>query len=75
MSDDRQTVEAYLRISEALLQMEAHTDAELEAIDEMLERVSSKLLNDIPEWRRLDFVAGVRSALLPCIAVRGAKAA
>lgn len=46
MSDYRQTVEDYLRISEALLQMEELTDAELEAIDEMLERVSDKLLDD-----------------------------
>jgi hypothetical protein len=46
MSDYRQTIEDYLRISEALLQMEELTDAELEAIEEMLERVSDKVLND-----------------------------
>lgn len=46
MSDYRQTIEDYLRISEALLQMDELTDAELEAIDEMLQRVSDKLLDD-----------------------------
>jgi hypothetical protein len=46
MSDYRQTIEDYLRISEALLQMEELTDAEMEAIEEMLERVSDKVLND-----------------------------
>ena len=46
MSDYRQTREDYLRISEALLQMEELTDAEMDAIEEMLERVSDKVLND-----------------------------
>jgi hypothetical protein len=46
MSDYRQIIEDYLRISEALLQMEELTDAEMEAIEEMLERVSDKVLND-----------------------------
>ena len=46
MSDYRQSIEDYLRISEALLQMEELTDAEMEAIEEMLERVSDKVLND-----------------------------
>lgn len=46
MSDYRQTIEDYLRISEALLQMEELTDAEMEAIEEMLERVSDKVLDD-----------------------------
>jgi hypothetical protein len=46
MSDYRQTIEDYLRISEALLQMEELTDAEMEAIEEMLERVSDKVLNE-----------------------------
>ena len=46
MSDYRQTIEDYLRISEALVQMEELTDAEMEAIEEMLERVSDKVLND-----------------------------
>ena len=46
MSDYRQTIEEYLRVSEALLQMEELTDAEMEAIEEMLERVSDKVLND-----------------------------
>jgi hypothetical protein len=46
MSDYRQTIEDYLRVSEALLQMEELTDAEMEAIEEMLERVSDKVLND-----------------------------
>jgi hypothetical protein len=46
MSDYRQTIEEYLRVSEALLQMEELTDAEMEAIEEMLERVPDKVLND-----------------------------
>jgi len=46
MSDYRQTIEDYLRISEALLQMEELTDAEMEAIEEVLERVSDKVLDD-----------------------------
>jgi hypothetical protein len=46
MSDYRPTIEDYLRISEALLQMEELTDAEMEAIEEMLERVSDKVLDD-----------------------------
>jgi hypothetical protein len=37
MSDYRQTIEEYLRVSEALLQMEELTDAEMEA---------DKVLND-----------------------------
>lgn len=46
MSDYRQSIEDYLRISEALLQMEELTDAEMEAIEEMLERISDKVLNE-----------------------------
>ena len=75
MSDYRQTIEDYLRISEALLQMGELTDADVEAIDKMLERVSDKLLDDVSECRRLGLVVGVRSAPLPGIDIRGEKAA
>jgi len=46
MSDYRQSVQDYLRASEALLQTEELTDAEMRAIEDMLERLCEKVPGD-----------------------------
>ena len=47
MSDYRQSVQDYLRVSEALLQIEELSDDERGAIEDMLDRLHEKLLNDV----------------------------
>lgn len=46
MSDIRQSIQDFLRVSDDLLKTEELTDAEMEAIEVMLERLSDKVLND-----------------------------
>jgi hypothetical protein len=46
MSDYRQQVQEYIRASEALLKSGELSDDEMQAVQEMLDRVSDKLLND-----------------------------
>ena len=46
MSELRQSVREYLRATEALLKMDDLSDAELQAIEHMLNRLSEKLLDD-----------------------------
>ena len=47
MSDYCQSVQDYLRASEALLQREELSDEETGAIEDMLDRLHDKLLNDV----------------------------
>lgn len=46
MADYRQSVQDYIRSCEALLKTEEFTEAETEAIDKMVDRLSEKLLSD-----------------------------
>ena len=46
MSEHSQSVREYLRATEALLKMDDLSEAELEAIAHMLDRLSEKLLDD-----------------------------
>jgi hypothetical protein len=46
MSDNRQAVQDYIRASEALLKADDLTEAEMEAVQEMVDRVSEKMLDD-----------------------------
>ena len=46
MSDYAQSVQDYIRACEALLKSNEFTDAELEAIEKMIDRLSETLLND-----------------------------
>jgi hypothetical protein len=46
MSDHRQYVQDYVRASEALLKADELTEAEIQVVQEMVDRVSEKLLND-----------------------------
>jgi len=45
MFDHRQSVREYARACEALLKIDDLSDAEIEAVQEMLDRLSDKLLN------------------------------
>ena len=46
MSEYHQTVREYLRATEALLKMDDLSEAEVQAIEHMLDRLSEKLLDD-----------------------------
>ena len=46
MSNYRPLVQDYVRASEALLKIGELSDQEMQAVQEMLDRVSEKLLND-----------------------------
>ncbi len=46
MSNYRQSVQDYMQASEALLETDELTDDKMEAVQQMLDRVSEKLLND-----------------------------
>ena len=46
MSDYSQTVQDYILAFETLLKKEEFTEAELEAIQKMVDRLSEKLLNN-----------------------------
>ena len=45
MSIHRQSVQDYMRACEALLKLDELSDAEMEAVQEMRDRISEKLLN------------------------------
>lgn len=45
MSEYRQTVREYLRATEALLKIDDLSDVEIQAIGQVLDRVSEKLLD------------------------------
>ena len=46
MSEHRQMVREYLRATEALLKIDDLSDAEIQAIAHMLDRLAEKLLDD-----------------------------
>jgi hypothetical protein len=46
MSNYGQSVQDYIRACEALLKTEEFTEAELEAIEQMVDRLSEKILDD-----------------------------